>query len=198
MIKISTLLTPHSNINFFGFLFTVIASGTIVLTDLVLLRSLLYLRKYKTRLSPRLDRWLQDGIYQLQRRAQEAQNNGVWIKLTEEVPITSVKTSLPELLIDTLPVSGKPLSQTETVQGESGSSVSGSLPQEQQGDEPQGDQQQEEKSHLHTNGPVSEPATPDSSSVGRGSGLSTQSQPDSSMDGRTSSEPAVTSESRAD
>lgn len=35
-----------------------------------------------------MDRWLQDGIFQLQRRAHEAQGSGTWENLSEEVPVT--------------------------------------------------------------------------------------------------------------
>jgi len=61
------------NINVFGLVFTVAVATTIVICDLVLLRFLIYIRKYIAPLAPRLDRWFQDGIYQLQRRAHEAQ-----------------------------------------------------------------------------------------------------------------------------
>ena len=78
-------------------------SGVIVAIDLILLRSLLHLRKYKPWLGRRVDRWLQDGVFQLQRRAHEAHGSGIWKDLSEEVPVTTEKILLPELPFETLP-----------------------------------------------------------------------------------------------
>jgi len=61
---------------------------------------------------------MQDGIYQLQRRAHEAQGNGTWKKLTDEVPVTSENTPLPDLPIETLPIPDPPMSPTQSVQSQ--------------------------------------------------------------------------------
>ncbi|KAF2277918.1 uncharacterized protein EI97DRAFT_415680 [Westerdykella ornata] len=90
------------NINFFGLVFTLVVSSVIVLTDVVLLRVLIYLSKFRKSMAPRLDRWIQDGIFQLQRRAHEAQGNGVWKDLADDVPVTVDNTKLPDLLLETL------------------------------------------------------------------------------------------------
>lgn len=106
--------------------------------DLVLLRSLVHLRRYTSGLAPRIDRWLQDGIFQLTRRAYEAQGNGIWKNLAEEVPITTDKSALPDLTMETLiilpspeillPSPATPMSQTPTAQGQTGSQVAVSQP----------------------------------------------------------------------
>lgn len=101
-------------------------SAIFVATDLVLLRSLLHLRKYKPWLGRRVDRWLQDGIFQLQRRAQEAHGNGVWRDLSEEVPVTLENTLLPDLPFETLPDLTTPNSKFQSVQ-EQKSATTGSM-----------------------------------------------------------------------
>jgi hypothetical protein len=82
--------------------FTIVVATTIVLVDLTLLRFLGFLLKYNHGLAPRIDRWVQDGIFQLQRRAHEAQGHGVWKGLKEDVPVTVEKCLLPDLETDTL------------------------------------------------------------------------------------------------
>ncbi|KAJ4298081.1 hypothetical protein N0V90_005980 [Kalmusia sp. IMI 367209] len=54
----------------------------------------------RKRSTPRLDRWVQDGIFQLQRRAYEAHTDGIWKDLDKEVPVTIEKTNLPDLPIE--------------------------------------------------------------------------------------------------
>lgn len=89
----------------FGLVFTITICGSITLADLVLLRSLILWRKLRKSAAPRLDRWVQDGVYQLQRRAYEASGNGNWENLAHEVPITRESTKLPDLQIETFPIS---------------------------------------------------------------------------------------------
>lgn len=76
----------------------------IVFLDLVLLRFLIFLRNAKKAPAPRLDRWIQDGVFQLQRRAYEARGDGVWKSLTKEIPVTIEKTDLPDWQIKTFPI----------------------------------------------------------------------------------------------
>ncbi|KAF2871857.1 hypothetical protein BDV95DRAFT_594151 [Massariosphaeria phaeospora] len=106
------------NFNYFGLVFTISVSGTIVLIDLVLLRFLIYLRKFQQALAPRIDRWTQDSVFQLDRRAHEAQGNGIWKDLDNEVPVTTEGIELPDLLLETLPPPStlRPLTSTQLVQ----------------------------------------------------------------------------------
>lgn len=91
-----------SNINFFGLVFTFVVASTIIILDLALLRFLEYFSRYKHGLAPRINRWVQDGVFQLIRRAHDAQGHGVWKGLSHDVPITAEKCLLPDLELDTL------------------------------------------------------------------------------------------------
>lgn len=55
--------------------------------------------------SPRIHRWIQDGVFQLQRRAYEAYGQGTWRNLDEEVPMIDVSDKLEELPLKSLPTS---------------------------------------------------------------------------------------------
>jgi hypothetical protein len=63
----------------------------------MLLKYLIYLGKFRKALSPRIDRWIQDGVLQLQRRAYEAQGQGTWSDLDKEVPLTQANDMLDDL-----------------------------------------------------------------------------------------------------
>jgi hypothetical protein len=71
--------------------------------DVVLLRFLIYLSTFRKALSPRIERWIQDGVLQLQRRAYEAHNEGTWSGLSQEVPWTKPNQELAELPLASLP-----------------------------------------------------------------------------------------------
>ncbi|KAF1846848.1 uncharacterized protein K460DRAFT_132067 [Cucurbitaria berberidis CBS 394.84] len=88
------------NINVFAVSFIGAFSLVVTLLDLVLLRLIIVPKR-----SPRIDRWIQDGIFQLQRRAYEAHGEGVWSRLEKDVPMT---TSIGEKLAE-LPVESQPL-----------------------------------------------------------------------------------------
>ena len=95
------LTNLNRNINVFGLAFTISVSGFIILLDLVLLRFLdVFFRYLRKRPTPRLERWTQEGVYQLQRRAYEAHGYGDWGNLMEEIPVTTEKTNLPDLPVD--------------------------------------------------------------------------------------------------
>jgi len=55
--------------------------------------------RFRRTLAPRLDRWVNDGVYQLQRRAFDANEQGIWTDLEKEVPITTEKMLIAELPI---------------------------------------------------------------------------------------------------
>jgi hypothetical protein len=56
--------------------------------------------RFRAALAPRIDHWVQDGIFQLQRRAFEAQGQGCWIHLEKEIPITLDGEKLRELTVE--------------------------------------------------------------------------------------------------
>lgn len=54
-------------------------------------------------LAPRLDRWIQDGVLQLQRRAYEAQSEATWTDLDKDLPLTTFEEKLSDLPTESLP-----------------------------------------------------------------------------------------------
>ena len=91
-----------ANINVFGFAFVITFSIVVVVLNLTILRFVLFLSKFRRALAPRIDRWAQDGIFQLQRRAFDAQGEGSWIDLEKEIPVTGDRSKLAELPVASL------------------------------------------------------------------------------------------------
>jgi hypothetical protein len=83
--------------------FVITTSLFFAAVDIVLLKFLIYLGKFRRALSPRIERWIQDGVLQLQRRAYEAHGEGIWSDLSKEVPLTEAKQLLAELPLESLP-----------------------------------------------------------------------------------------------
>ncbi|KAF2265707.1 hypothetical protein CC78DRAFT_598290 [Lojkania enalia] len=92
------------NINVFGLVFIITFACVVVIVDLMLLKVLIYLSIFQraTGLSSRLQRWIQDGVFQLQRRAYEAEGQGTWTNLNEDVPITEQKELLEDLALQSV------------------------------------------------------------------------------------------------
>jgi hypothetical protein len=84
----------------FGLAFITTFCSVVTVIDLGLLRFLIHLRKCQPFFAPRIDRWIQDGVFQLQRRAYEGEGQGYWKKLNEEVPLTAMNELLPNLPIE--------------------------------------------------------------------------------------------------
>jgi hypothetical protein len=95
-----TSLTTSRNINVFAMVFIVTFAMVFTICNLLILRFLIFLSRFRTALAPRIDHWVQDGVFQLQRRAFEAQGSGCWIGLEKEVPITLERERLKELPVD--------------------------------------------------------------------------------------------------
>ncbi|KAF2261148.1 hypothetical protein CC78DRAFT_570714 [Lojkania enalia] len=93
-----------SNINVFGLAFITTFSTVITLLNLMILRFVLWMSKFRRALAPRIERWAQDGLFQLQRRAFDAHGEGTWAGLEKEIPSTSPKQILEELPIESLPI----------------------------------------------------------------------------------------------
>lgn len=93
------------NINLFGLVFIICVSCTVTIIDLLLLRFIVLLKNKDKLKSPRFDRWIQEGVFQLLRKGHEANGEAVWTNLNAEVPITVEKTKLPDLPLQFSPIS---------------------------------------------------------------------------------------------
>jgi hypothetical protein len=95
-------LTNNRNINVFGLSFIVAFSALVAILDIFILKFMIYLSRFRAALSPRIDRWIQDGIWQLQRRAYEGEGYRCWTDLEADVPLTT-ENQLKDLPILWLP-----------------------------------------------------------------------------------------------
>ncbi|KAF2736414.1 hypothetical protein EJ04DRAFT_432960 [Polyplosphaeria fusca] len=93
-----------SNFNYFGLVFIITISMIATIVDIALLRFIAILQKIFNFRSARITRWLQDGAWQLQRHAYEAQGEGTWKNLTSEIPTTVDKTLFADLPIEYTPL----------------------------------------------------------------------------------------------
>ncbi|KAF2111917.1 hypothetical protein BDV96DRAFT_499062 [Lophiotrema nucula] len=89
-------LISNSNINVFALAFIITFTIVVTLTDLILLKFVIFIDKFRNG-SPKISRWIQDGVLQLQRRAYEANDQGFWENLEKEVPTTTTGELLEEL-----------------------------------------------------------------------------------------------------
>ncbi|CAO2656658.1 Nn.00g054610.m01.CDS01 [Neocucurbitaria sp. VM-36] len=76
------------NINVFALAFIIAFSFLVMIIDITLLKFLIYLSRFRRTLAPRIDRWIQDGVWQLQRRAYEGEGYREWMNLENEIPLT--------------------------------------------------------------------------------------------------------------
>ena len=88
----------------FALSFIVAVSCTATLLDLILLRFLIYMSRFRAALSPRIEHRIQNGVFQLKRHAYEDEGQGLWERHDKEIPITSETAELPDLSVDTFPV----------------------------------------------------------------------------------------------
>lgn len=94
---------PHSrNINVFGLSFIIAVSLFFAILDITILRIMIYLTRFRRALGPRVGRWIQDGVWQLQRRAYEGEGYRGWTDLEADIPLTYEK-KLKDLPILWLP-----------------------------------------------------------------------------------------------
>lgn len=70
----------------------------------MLLKFLIFLKQFRKALAPRIDAWIQDGTFQLQRRAYEAYGEGQWERFDEEIPIHKRGEELAPLPLDSQPL----------------------------------------------------------------------------------------------
>ncbi|KAF2745682.1 hypothetical protein M011DRAFT_478832 [Sporormia fimetaria CBS 119925] len=125
------------NISVFALAFIIVFTAVVFMLDLYIIRILIYIDRFQVMFSPRVDRWIQDGFLQLQRRAYEAQGDGVWEGLNDDIPVTSQAVKLPDLTTSNhLPLSKPDLKHPtntfgsaypETLVSESGSAGKGKM-----------------------------------------------------------------------
>ncbi|CAN9099345.1 unnamed protein product [Alternaria alternata] len=87
------------NINVFGLAFVVAFSTLVAIVDITLLKFLVYLTRFRRALGPRIARWTQDGVWQLQRRAYEGEGHRNWTDLESEIPLMEKGHKLKDLPI---------------------------------------------------------------------------------------------------
>jgi hypothetical protein len=102
------------NINFFGLVFILAFSVLAMIIDLSLLKFLIYLSRFRRVLGPRIERWIQDGVWQLQRRAYEGEGYRNWTNLEAEIPLTERTELLKDLPILWVPGKSPWMVQTRT------------------------------------------------------------------------------------
>ncbi|KAF2184852.1 hypothetical protein K469DRAFT_750706 [Zopfia rhizophila CBS 207.26] len=93
-------------INAFGLALITVFSILVATLDFMLLRFLITLSRFRRAMAPKLHRWIQDGVFQLQRRAYEARGEGSWQHTDKEIPVTLGNERLEDLPV--LSVSGLP------------------------------------------------------------------------------------------
>ncbi|KAH4178371.1 hypothetical protein HBI81_047200 [Parastagonospora nodorum] len=111
------------NINVFGLAFVISMSLFLALVNISLLKFIIYLDRTKKVLGPRTDRWIQDGVLQLQRRAYEAHGQGTWTQLGKDVPLTAKGEKLADL-----PLESRPIPTHEKVDDSTGTASPGKNP----------------------------------------------------------------------
>ncbi|KAB2107082.1 hypothetical protein AG0111_0g5246 [Alternaria gaisen] len=87
------------NINVFGLSFVIAFSILVAIVDITLLKFLVYLTRFRRALGPRIARWTQDGVWQLQRRAYEGEGHRNWTNLESEIPLMEKGHKLKDLPI---------------------------------------------------------------------------------------------------
>lgn len=81
----------------FGLSFIIGLACLVTILNLLMLKLFIFLGVFRRALAPRIDRWIQDGVFQLQRRAYESDAQSTWKHLNSEIPITESPDLLYEL-----------------------------------------------------------------------------------------------------
>lgn len=108
------MLTEPSNINVFGLAFILSFSIFLAILEITLLKFLVFLTRFRRSIGPRIDRWIQDGIWQLQRRAYEGEGHRNWTDLEADIPLMEKGQKLKDLPIMWLPGKSPAMMQTNT------------------------------------------------------------------------------------
>jgi len=99
----------YRNINVFALSFIIAVFCVFTILDLVLLKFLIFLQRFRRALAPRIDQWIQDGIFQIQRKAYEAYSQATWDgkRLEKDIPATISADALDRLPLELRPLSCK-------------------------------------------------------------------------------------------
>jgi hypothetical protein len=108
------LINDCSNINVFGLVFVLTLSLLALIVDITLLKFLIYLARFRRQLGPRVERWIRDGVWQLQRRAYEGVGQREWTDLESEIPLTEKGQMMKDLPILWVPGKSPMAIQTRT------------------------------------------------------------------------------------
>ncbi|CAO2652324.1 Nn.00g006070.m01.CDS01 [Neocucurbitaria sp. VM-36] len=103
LCKVQRMVKPSGvmNISVLGLAIVVAFAALFTLADLIVLKFIIFLKRSRKALNPRIGRWIQDGVFQLQRRAYEANDEGIWVRQDTEVPATIDGQPLCELGVET-------------------------------------------------------------------------------------------------
>lgn len=88
-----------ANVNVFALVFLTTVAAVVTFLNLFILRFCIFLSRFRKALAPRIERWVQDGVFHLQRKAFDAQDEGRWVDLEKEIPVTREGYMLRELCI---------------------------------------------------------------------------------------------------
>ncbi|KAF2736926.1 hypothetical protein EJ04DRAFT_488916 [Polyplosphaeria fusca] len=91
-----------ASINVFGLAFVTAIACFSIFLDLIVLRFLMFLTYFRHILAPRIDRWIQDSILQLQRHAYEAEGQGHWTRLNSDMPVATNREAFTDLPLEPL------------------------------------------------------------------------------------------------
>lgn len=94
------------NVNVFGLAFILSFCTLVTILDMLLLKFLVYVKRFRSVLAPRIDAWVQDNVFHLQRRAYEALDEGPWENLKDEIPVTVEKVKLSTLSVESFSRAG--------------------------------------------------------------------------------------------
>lgn len=113
-----------ANVNVFALSFLVTFSVLISVVSGGILRFCIFMSRWRRALAPRIERWVGDGLFQVQRRAFCAQGEGRWEGLGKEIPVTEGREGLGELVFEGRQVrEQKSFGSLETEGGEQGMKV---------------------------------------------------------------------------
>jgi len=85
-----------------------------MIIDITLLKFLIYLSRFRRQLGPRIERWIQDGVWQMQRRAYEGEGQRDWTDLESEIPLMDKACKLKDLPILWVPGKSPMVMQSNT------------------------------------------------------------------------------------
>ena len=122
----------YRNINVFALSFIIAVFCVFAILDLVLLKFLIFLQRFRRALAPRIDQWIQDGIFQIQRKAYEAYSHATWDgkRLEKDIPATIGADALDRLPLELRPLFCKCASSPTYESGISKIETSNTLTQE--------------------------------------------------------------------